>query len=117
MLGGDLRGVVRYLTDRVGGSVLSPEDVPVDGKTVRDILLDKHPVSNVPITDSFMDYKVMPLFVPVEITASHVEEVAKKLHGSAGLGGLDANNLFILLLKNKHASDFLRQEVVYDVAS
>jgi len=33
------------------------------------------------------------MFVPVTITANHVEDVAKKFRGSAGLGGLDANNL------------------------
>ncbi len=32
------------------------------------------------------------------VIANHDEDVAKKLRGSAGLGGLDANNLSQLLL-------------------
>jgi len=52
----------------------------------------------------------MPLFVPVTITANHVEDVAKKRRGSAGLGGLDANNLSQLLLRYRETSG-LRHEI------
>ena len=106
-----MRGAVRYLTDRVGGVVLSPDDAIGDGQTVRDALLEKHPEGGIPPKASFQDFKVMPLFVPVTITANHVENVAKKLRGSAGLGGLDANNLTQLLLRYKDTSEGLRNEV------
>jgi len=50
----------------------------------------------------------MPLFVPVTITDDHVEDVAD----SAGLGGLDANNLSQLLLRHKETSGGLRHELI-----
>ena len=92
-LSGNLRGAVRYLIDRVGGLVLSPDDAIGDGQTVRDALLEMHPEGDIPSKASFQNYKAMPIFVPVTITAKHVEDVAKQLRGSTGLGGLDANNL------------------------
>jgi len=69
-----------------------------DGQTVQDALLEKHPEDGIPSAASFQDFKVIPLFVTVTITANHVEDVAKKLRGLAGFGGLDANNLSQLLL-------------------
>jgi len=53
----------------------------------------------------------MSLFVPDTITANHVEDVAKKFRDSAGLGGLDANNLSQLLLRYKETSGGLRHDV------
>ena len=41
----------------------------------------------------------------------HVENVAKKLRGSAGLGGLDANNLSQHLLRYKDTREDLHHEV------
>jgi len=107
-----LRGAVRYLIDRVGGLVLSPDDAIGDGQTVRDALLEMHPEGDIPSKASFQNYKAMPIFVPVTITAKHVEDVAKQLRGSTGLGGLDANNLSQLLLRYKETSEGLRHEVV-----
>ena len=52
----------------------------------------------------------MPLFVSVTVTAKHVDGVAKKLRGSYGLGGLDANNLSQLLLRYKDTSEGLRHD-------
>jgi len=106
-----LRRAVRYLTDRVGGVVLSPDDAIGDGQTVRDALLEKYPEGGIPPKASLQDFKAMPLFVPVTITAKYVEDVAKKLRGSAGLGGLDANNLSQLLLRYKETREGLRHEV------
>ena len=51
------------------------------------------------------------MFVPVTIAANHVEDVAKKLRDSAGLGGLDASNLSQLLLRYKKTSGGLRHDV------
>jgi len=110
VLRGNLKGAVRYLTDRVGGAVLSPDDAIGDGQTVRDALLEKHPEGGIPPKTSFQDFKAMPLFVSVTVTAKHVDGVAKKLRGSYGLGGLDANNLSQLLLRYKDTSEGLRHD-------
>jgi len=72
VLSGNLRGVVRYLTDKVGGIVLSPDDVIGDGQTVQDTLLD--PEGGILSKASFQDFNVMHLFVSITITANHVEE-------------------------------------------
>jgi len=85
VLRGNLRGAVRYLIDRVGSVVLSPDDAIGDGQTVRDALLESIRKGGIPSKSSFQDVKVMPLFVPVTITANHIEKVTKRLRGSAGL--------------------------------
>ena len=113
VLSGNLRGAVRYLTDRVGGVVLSSDDATGDGQTIRDALLEKHPEGGIPSAASFQDFKVMPLFVPVTIAANHVEDIAKKLRGSAGLGGLDANNLSQLLLRYKKPAEVYAVKLRY----
>ena len=96
---------------RVGGVVLSPDDAIVDGQTVRGALLEKHPEGGIPSKASFQDFKVIPLFAPVTIAANHVENVSKKLRGSAGLRGLDAKDLSQLLPRYKETSEGLRNEV------
>jgi len=70
VLSGNLRGAVRYLTDRVGDAV-------GDGQTVRHALIEKHPEGGIPPKAPFQDIKAMPLFVLVTITANHDEDVAK----------------------------------------
>ena len=65
VLSDNLRGAVRYLTDRVGGIVLSPDDAIDNGQTVRDALLEKYPEGSFPSAASFQDFNAMPLFVPL----------------------------------------------------
>jgi len=109
-LTGNLRGAVRYLTDRVGGVEFSPDDVIGDRQTVRDALLEKHPESGILSAASLQDFKVMSRFAPGTITADHVM-TSQKIRGSAGLGGLDANKLSQLILRYKEISGGLHHEV------
>jgi hypothetical protein len=99
VLRGNLRGAVRYITDREKGGILYPDDI--DEKTglpVSDSLRDKHPANRAVNPSDLPTYQSTPCLVPNVITEDTVLEVANKLLGSAGLGGMDSILLKHLLL-------------------
>ena len=85
MLRGQVRSAVCFITDRVsGGGVLaydSPSGVP--GKSVADVLREKHPEPCSSGDDAFLPCDSLP---DVDITANYVERVAHRIQGTAGPG-------------------------------
>ena len=59
----------------------------------------------------FEDYDNVPEPLPIQATATMVEDMAGKLGGSAGLSGVDAVNLHNWLLRYGTASESLRTEL------
>jgi hypothetical protein len=90
MLQGDVRGVVRYLTNKGKGDIFRPSDIDEKtGDSVKTVLRSKHPDARIPKPESLPHYAHTPDFVEVGITADTVEKVARRLSGSAGLRGTD----------------------------
>ena len=112
MLRGDVRGAVRYLTERDKGGVLMPDDIDEkSGDSVADVLASKHPDARTPEALSLHQCKITPDFVDVDVTEDTVETVARRLSGSAGLGGTDSHALQHWLLRFGIASRKLRSVV------
>ena len=51
----------------------------------------------------------LPTLIEVDVTAEHVQKVAKNLSGGAGVSGLDAAQWQYLLLNHGGASEKLRE--------
>ncbi len=112
VLQGKLRSAVRWLTGRKKGGVLLPDDVDEKtGESVIDVLRSKHPDARVPDASELEDYEVTPDFVDLDITEEVVEKVARRLSGSAGPGGSDAQSIQHWLLRFGQASQGLRKAV------
>ena len=96
MMEGRVRSAVRLLTDRLGGGVLDP-GANVEGaggppqRTVLDVLQEKHPPQKEADPRAFAQCDDLPLLEDVDITSSHVEQVARRLFGSAGPSGTDSD--------------------------
>ena len=103
MLRGDLRGAVRYIMARETGTVLAPD------QEVANALEAKHPEPRVPAVNEFPTFPALPQLVPVDITATTIETVARRLQGSAGLSGVDAAALRHWLLHFGDVSAVLRE--------
>ena len=102
MLQGKVPAAVRFLTERSGGGVLDPESVACGksgplGKTVFEVLKEKHPHNAKPI-------QMLSSTVQVDITAGHIDKVAWCLSGSAGPSGTGAAQWRALLLRYRNAS-------------
>ena len=114
---GRLRQAVRRLTARAGGGVLGPDDLCTKARRpVVEVLREKHPKIRDPqITggphEAFEPYPQVATPVPVDITTDHIERVAAKLSGAAGLSGVDAVALNDWLLRYGPESDSLREEM------
>jgi hypothetical protein len=93
-LKGDLRGAVRYITNREMGGVLLPDDkCSKTGMSVSDVLDSKHPMARVPDAAALPHYEELPEFIEVNVTEDSVEDTARKLSRGAGLGGVDSYTL------------------------
>ena len=111
VLQGRLRDAVRFITDRQGGGVMDPDEVAdgdPNGRTVFDILREKHPDQRVALEEDFLECHVLPNLVDIEVTSAHVEQAAKKISGSAGISGFDSFQLQNVLLKHGQHSKNLR---------
>jgi len=109
---GRLRQAVRYLTDRDGGAVLSPDDPDSKtGRPVREILEAKHPRLRDVHHLQLKEYDELPEFEDVVITGDTVEKVARRLSGSAGLINFDSHAMKNLLLSHKDSSRKLRDAI------
>jgi hypothetical protein len=112
VLQGKLRAAVRWLTEREKGGVLLPDDL--DSKTnepVIDVLRSKHPDARVPDVSVLEAYEILPDLQDVDITEETVEQVARRLSGSAGPGGTDSAAVQHWLLRFGGASQQLRKAV------
>jgi uncharacterized protein YsxB (DUF464 family) len=106
---GELRSALHYISDTECGGLLYPDDL--DQKTqmsVGEVLLDKHPPMRDPGPAAMKDYDEVPDFIDLDITSEHVENIAKKMSGSAGLSGFDSLALKNVLLMQGQASQRLR---------
>ena len=102
MLKGKICSITRFLTERTeGGRVMDPNESAgkPQGKSVMEVLLSKHPDQQIPDEEAFIQCEELPIFLDVEITASHIERVAHKLSGGAGPSGFTSSQLQDLLLK------------------
>ena len=104
ILQGKLRAAVR-------GVLLPGETDEKTGETIFDVLKSKHPAARVPEASEMEDYDILPDFVDVDITEDIVEQVARRLSGSAGPGGSDAQAIQQWLLRFGGASQELRRAV------
>jgi hypothetical protein len=109
LLRGHLQSAVNYITDRVGGGILYPDDLDEkSGHQVSRVLKDKHPSMRNPGPAAMPEYDSIPELPDLNITAETIETVAGKLSGSAGLSGFDSVALKNLLLHHGRASQRLR---------
>ena len=117
VLSGHLRSAVRGITERNGGSVLSPDDTcSKAGIPVLDVLRSKHPHLREPMSigqpgGTFEDYPSIPITIPLIIATDVVEDVVTKLGGSAGPGGADAEAMKAWCLGFGMISELLRSEI------
>jgi hypothetical protein len=94
MLQGNVRGAVRYLTDREQGGILLPDDIDEKtGDSVKEVLESKHPHARMPDVTSLPTYINTPDFVELDVTEEAVKKVARRLSGSAG--GIRTNKVCI----------------------
>ena len=116
-LGGKIRGAVRFATDRSPGGPLDPDGIDSKtGQPVIDVLRSKHPAIRVPDLENpevkcFQEYDHTPVSVPHAFDEETIAGITKKLHGTAGPGGIDADLFKSLLLRHGAASAILRGEM------
>lgn len=111
MLQGEVRRACRFLTDRAIGGVLNPSGLDTDENSVIESLRSKHPQQQQINAADLHHYDKVPELGFVQIAGLEVATVAKKLHGSAGLGGTDAPTLKMWLTKFKTSSTSLQEAV------
>jgi hypothetical protein len=76
MLRGDIRGAVRYLTERDQGGILFPQDTDKkSGDTVLETLKSKHPDATTPEASTLNPYSNVPDFNDINVTEDEVESV------------------------------------------
>ena len=78
---------------------------PKSNLPVIDVLKKKHPHIRIPdLNDpdcvAFEEYEKLPGHIPPTITSEMVIKVVSKLHGGAGLCGVDSHHLKNLLLRH-----------------
>ena len=81
------------------------------GKTVFEVLQDKHPAQRPADSSAFLNCNDLPPFENVDITAVHIESVAKRLSGSAGPSGTDSEQWRSFVLCYSSASVRLRESI------
>ena len=79
--------------------------------SMRDTLLLKHPEPCVPPVSALHCCDTLPLFEDAEVSGAHVQAVACRMQGGAGLGGCDAAHWHDALLCYSAHSEHLRDSV------
>jgi uncharacterized C2H2 Zn-finger protein len=115
ILRGKIREAVNWLLTNDTSKVLNTNhEVDATGKTVSDVLKDKHPLPKTPNADLFTlpdEVLELPPLLEVDITSNHVEQVARKLHGGGGPTGTTSENWKDYLLRFGEASHHLRNSI------
>ena len=106
---GNIKNATRFLADENGTSVLKPSDL-IEGRTVTEILQEKHSKTS-PLFEGTFNISELPLLEKLNITSSTVEKQARKLFGSSGPSGSDANHWFDALIRFGLESSRLRDLV------
>jgi hypothetical protein len=105
VLKSDLRGAMRYLTEREKGGVLLPDDVCSKiGLRVAGVLDSKHPTTREPDPDAFHQNESCPEFIDINVTEDAVEKTARKMSGATCLGRGDSYTVKHWLLGFSKAS-------------
>jgi hypothetical protein len=109
VLQGKLRMAVRWITEGEKGGFLLPNEVDAKtGEYVIDVVLkSKHPDARILDASKLEDYEETPDFVDLDITEEVVKQIARRLFGSAGPGGSDAQSIQHWLLRFGTASQVL----------
>ena len=111
MLQGQVREAVCCMTDSASWKeILDPSsEIDMNGKTVLEALREKFPDPAYTEERSFLlcDGKLPPL-VYVNVTAAHVERVARQIHGGPAPSGFPAQQWQDFLLKYGAHSERLR---------
>ncbi|CAA9996000.1 unnamed protein product [Nesidiocoris tenuis] len=108
---GKLKDALRWITKRSNGGALTPETILDNGMTVFETLKMKHPPQSSPEPDIFSDNEPLPHMPNVDITSNHIESVARRIRGSAGPSGTDAEQWRNMLLRYGTHSQQLREAV------
>ena len=89
MLQGQVRSAVRFVTNRLnsGGVLALDASIGVPGKSVMDILCEKHPEPGFHDGPAFMPCDTLP---DLDITADYVERLARQIQWFASPGGSTA---------------------------
>ncbi len=118
VLSGRTRQAVRQATGKAGGGVLQPtETCTKTGKSVMEVLREKHPKMLDPQLTAdgddavFQPYPNQPEPVPLQITAELVEDVVKQMEGAAVPSGVDAVTLRNWCMRCGRESELLREEL------
>eukprot|EP00957_Ditylum_brightwellii_P198419 15120624-Ditylum_brightwellii.AAC.1 len=91
LLQGKLRQAVRWVTGQDKGSLLQPTDIcSKTGLPVEEVLLCKHPSPTQPSEEALCEYENILALVDIDVTKDTVENVAAKMQGTAGPGGVDS---------------------------
>ena len=91
VLRGKLLTAVRWITERETGGVIKPaERCTKTGDILMEFLRTKHPKARPPTSASMKSYPDCPLeLISMDITGDTVTEVAGRLSGGAGPGGME----------------------------
>ena len=118
VLSGKIRSAVRFATERGEGGPYRPDDpCSKTGRPVIDILREKYPKIRIPEKNAkgkvpgFDDYNYCWVTTPHTSSGWAIMDVAKKLSGAAGPGGVDALQLQSWVLRHGTASENLRNEL------
>ena len=76
-----------------------------------EVLKGKHPKAENPGADTLCEYACCPDRMPLLVTQEVVATVVKKLSGSAGLVGPDAEHLKDMCMRHGVASELLREAI------
>ena len=79
---GNIKNATRSLADKNTSNALKPSDL-IDGRTVTEILQEKHPKAS-PLLEETFNISELPPLEKLNITSSTVEKQARKLFGSSG---------------------------------
>ena len=109
-LQGKHRSAVRWLTERMKGGALDPENnCSKTGDPVSEVLKSKHPEPQIPNVEDFYDHAYLPEIMELDITQEHVEQVARHASGATGPGGTDSTAIQNWLLQHGKTSTLLRK--------
>jgi hypothetical protein len=109
MLNGDLRGSVKHLTETEKVGVLKSGHI--DEKTgldIKEVLQSKNPSVTTPHPSTLHPYDEVPACADLNISHDTIEQVDRRLPGSAGLGGVDSQAVSHWILAYGNASEKLR---------
>ena len=107
MFTGKVRDAIRLLSENKNGGVLSL-DSRVEGRPVKDILIDKHPPSKPPTPLALFSNPLPPIFHPIvfdSITSDLIRSTALHISGSFGPSGLDGSAWKRLCTSYHHSTD------------